>query len=92
MLEDVDKYLPHGPGWEVVQVKIKTKTGIRVQYLYWRNIIELIKEILGNPELNGDVAFAPVRKWTTEEKKTRVIDEMWTANWWWRMQVGHLYK
>ncbi|KAJ1303019.1 hypothetical protein OPQ81_011220 [Rhizoctonia solani] len=65
MLEDINKYLPHGPG---------------------QNIIELIQEIIGNPQLNGDIAFSPVKKWTTKAKNNCVIDEMWTANWWWRMQ------
>ncbi|KAF8597217.1 hypothetical protein BDV93DRAFT_479616 [Ceratobasidium sp. AG-I] len=35
--------------------------------------------------------YAPERHWSSSKRTTRVYDEMWSGNWWWRMQVSLQY-
>lgn len=90
MLKDLDK-LPHGPEWAVYEIEIKLKNEeIRVEYLFRRNIIDIIRSLIGDWTLRHDLHYAPVQVWTTKGKKERVYSEAWTANWWWRMQVSQV--
>lgn len=34
--------------------------------------------------------FAPERVFIDEERSNRVINELWTADWWWETQVSLL--
>ncbi|KAF8233108.1 hypothetical protein L208DRAFT_1268663, partial [Tricholoma matsutake] len=43
--------------------------------------------LLGNPALDGDVSYAPVQYFTDRMGTNHVLDEGWTADWWWKMQV-----
>lgn len=33
------------------------------------------------------MAYAPEQVYKDKEGKVRIYDEMWTANWWWDLQV-----
>lgn len=55
--------------------------------LWSRNPVECVRELIGNPAFRDMMAYAPERVYLDEEGKERVIDEMWTADWWWRTQV-----
>jgi hypothetical protein len=59
--------------------------------LWRRNPVECIQELLGNPALDGDIAYAPVQCFTDKDGTNRVIDEGWTADWWWKTQVRACY-
>jgi hypothetical protein len=88
MLKDLDT-LALGPKWDMYEVEIKQKNGrIRVEYLFGRNIIDVIRSLVGDWTLKDDLRYAPVRVWMTKERKERVYSEAWTGNWWWRMQVS----
>ena len=54
--------------------------------LWYRNPVELVEELLGNPMFK-DVKYAPEHIYEDKEGKVEVIDEMWTAKWWWEIQV-----
>lgn len=56
--------------------------------LWRRNPVECVRELIGNPAFREAMAFAPERVYSDEEGKDRLIDEMWTADWWWRTQVS----
>jgi hypothetical protein len=88
MLEDLDA-LPHGPKWDMYEVEIKQANGeIRMEYLFGRNILDVIRSLIGDWVFKDKLRYAPVRVWTTKERKERVYSEAWTAKWWWRMQVS----
>jgi hypothetical protein len=89
MLTDLDK-LPHGPEWSIREIKIMDGERPRVQYMFVRPIIPLIREMLVNPAFKGRMKWAPERHYTSPDKKVRVHSNMWTTNWWWRMQVSIL--
>ena len=55
--------------------------------LYRRDPIDCIRELIGNPTFDGDVAYAPERVFRDTEATVRVYDEMWTGDWWWDTQV-----
>lgn len=56
--------------------------------LWFRNPLCIIKELISNPAFNGFVSYTPERVYDDDTGETRVYDEMWTADWWWDMQVS----
>ena len=55
--------------------------------LWRRDPVDCVRELLGNPALKNHMKYAPERLYEDVEGKSRVFDEMWTANWWWDTQV-----
>ncbi|KAJ7496317.1 Zn-finger domain-containing protein [Mycena galericulata] len=93
-LKKVDQ-LPTGPDWTC---KIVTAAGNRVDEndelmseeleLWMRDPVECIKELMSNPAFREHMAYAPERVYGTKEghENSRILDEMWTADWWWKIQ------
>ncbi|KAG6818925.1 hypothetical protein H0H92_002401, partial [Tricholoma furcatifolium] len=54
--------------------------------LWYRNTIDIIKELLGNPALREHLRYAPERVYLDKERKNRMYDEMWSGDWWWETQ------
>jgi|ERR1700761_1746892 len=88
--ETVDS-LPHGPSWQRIPV---TKKGdlvangdpqIEEMELWMRDPLECIKDLIGNPLFKKVMKYKPERHW---RRGKRVYSEMWTGDWWWKMQVG----
>jgi hypothetical protein len=52
--------------------------------------VECVGELLGNPGLKNYMKYAPERVYEDIEGTTRILDEMWTADWWWNTQVKNL--
>jgi hypothetical protein len=42
-----------------------------------------MKELIGNPALNGNIAYAPECVYSDNEGKERIYDKMWTGESWW---------
>lgn len=88
MLSDLDK-LPHGPNWMLHKIRIVAKNGdVRMAYLFGRNIIAIVRTLIGDTNFKDKLRYAPVQVWTTIERKVQVYSEAWTGRWWWRMQVS----
>jgi hypothetical protein len=91
----LDKLPPAGPKW---RCKVKTIVGdvigpdgkpVTEDVEIWvRDVMDLVREILGNPAYGKQLVFAPRRVYLDKDKKERKIDEMWTADWWWKIQVS----
>lgn len=58
--------------------------------MWSRDIIEVIKELLGNATYGKDMVFAPQDEFNDAEKTERRYTEMWTADWWKKIQVCEL--
>ncbi|KAI0342014.1 hypothetical protein BDW22DRAFT_1331469 [Trametopsis cervina] len=58
--------------------------------LWRRNPVDCVRELIGNPAFCKAMEFSPERVFSDEKGENRVIDEMWTADWWWRAQASHL--
>lgn len=57
--------------------------------LIHRDILEAIQALWGDPSLANHLVFKPKRMFAEANKdsKSRVYTEMWTAEWWWIIQV-----
>lgn len=58
--------------------------------VYYRDPLDLIREIYGTPGFCNKMQFAPERHWVDEKRKKRVYNEMNTGDWWWSRQVSEL--
>ncbi|KAG2137633.1 uncharacterized protein EDB93DRAFT_1322465 [Suillus bovinus] len=91
-LQRVDA-LPHGPGWNCKKVSVKgNRTDENRQSLHedlelWtRDPVECIKELIRNPLFKEYMVYTPSRAYEDEAGTKRIIDDMWTADWWWDKQ------
>lgn len=92
-MKKVDQ-LPTGPAWQCHVIKAEgdllDEEGLpRTEdlELWFRDPIECIEELLGNPNFKEYLSFTPERAYADMEGRQRIYDEMWTADWWWNMQV-----
>ncbi|KAG0700528.1 hypothetical protein DFH29DRAFT_983054 [Suillus ampliporus] len=60
--------------------------------VYFRDILQCVKALFGDPELAPYLVFAPERHYSDEDQTQRLYHDMYTGNWWWHMQilVGYL--
>jgi len=92
MLKDVDK-LPGSTEWLYQTIEVPSdgdNPPCEIEF-YYRNPVELVKEIIGNPTFNQPdaMAYEPVEIWVEGKngEKVREYSEAWTADWWNEMQV-----
>ncbi|KAG2357128.1 hypothetical protein BDR07DRAFT_1531376 [Suillus spraguei] len=50
--------------------------------LWSQDPVECVKELIGNPAFKADMDYSPARAYADHVGQHRVIDEMWTADWW----------
>lgn len=55
--------------------------------LWCRDPVECVKELIGNPSFKEDMAYSPARAYSDHVGEHRIIDKMWTADWWAEKQV-----
>ncbi|KAG8768820.1 hypothetical protein FRC12_005337 [Ceratobasidium sp. 428] len=75
--------LPHGPDWS--KVVVRTPEGELLD-MYMRDPIEVIKYLISRQRFAKHMRYAPVRHWTSKKRKRRLYSEVWTGDWWWRLQ------
>ena len=56
--------------------------------LWHRDPTKCVQELIGNPALKADILYEPARCYTDENCTNQLIDETWTADWWWATQVN----
>ena len=54
---------------------------------HFRNIMECIRALYGDPNFVDDMVFAPERHYSDSERVCRIYSEMYTGDWWWAVQV-----
>ncbi|KAJ7582127.1 hypothetical protein C8J56DRAFT_1015707 [Mycena floridula] len=92
LLEMVDS-LPQGVTWQLERMTVKgdlvSEDGnqqIEELEIWYRDPVEVIKELVGNPMFKDVIRYAPEKLYEDKSGEKRVIDEMWTADWWWEIQ------
>ena len=55
--------------------------------LWFRDPIECVQGLIGNPTFREHVSYVPQKVFTNRTGTTRIYDEAWTGDWWWSMQV-----
>ena len=54
----------------------------------YRNSLEAVKALIGDPTLSTDMTYSPQKVFSLQDDhEERLISEMWTADWWWEVQV-----
>lgn len=95
MLNKLFDQLPTvGPKWKSCIVKITgdiigpDREKLTEEAEMWsHDIIEVIKELLGNATYGKDMVFAAQDQFNDVEKTERRYTEMWMADWWKKIQV-----
>ncbi|KAG1858327.1 hypothetical protein C8R48DRAFT_748782 [Suillus tomentosus] len=92
LMKAVDR-LPQGTKWKLKKITVEgnvvTNGGLHEKEeleLWLRDPVDCIRELMGNPQFQNMVSYAPERVFADEEGKTQRFDEMWTGDWWWEMQ------
>ncbi|KAH9175218.1 hypothetical protein EDB89DRAFT_2113355 [Lactarius sanguifluus] len=80
----IDKELPGHPQFKCEDMTI---TGNTLQF-YFRDVLECIRTLYGNPEFARDLVFVPECHYTDHERKCHVYSEMHTGDWWWAVQTS----
>ena len=55
--------------------------------LWHRDPVECIKQLMENPAFKNKQSYEPWRVYRRNDYSNREYSEMWTADWWWEMQV-----
>jgi len=56
--------------------------------IYHRDILECIQSLLGDPEFEGKLKFAPEKHYSGPDQLNRVYSDVHTGKWWWKVQVS----
>ncbi|KAG9086653.1 hypothetical protein FS749_003498 [Ceratobasidium sp. UAMH 11750] len=86
MMKAIDT-LPHGPPWKAVTLNVPVGDEERLMVVYVRDVVGVIRELMGNNRFKRHMRYAPERHWTSKARRKRVFGEMWTGDWWWTMQM-----
>ncbi|KAI9429943.1 hypothetical protein BJY52DRAFT_1093078, partial [Lactarius psammicola] len=79
----IDRELPGRPPFKCEDMDI---AGDTLQF-YFRDILQCIRSLYGDPEFARDLVFAPERHYTDHNRTCRVYSEMHTGDWWWAVQA-----
>jgi hypothetical protein len=79
----IDSKLPGQPPFQRKDLVIGDE---RLEF-YWRDILECIRSLYGDPKFAQDLAFVPERHYTCHVRKSRIYNEMYMGDWWWSIQV-----
>lgn len=56
--------------------------------LWRRDAVDCVRELMGNPAWKDLLRYAPERWYEDEAGTKRMYGDMWTGEWWWRLQVS----
>ncbi|KAH8976593.1 hypothetical protein EDB92DRAFT_1938543 [Lactarius akahatsu] len=80
----IDKELPGCPPFKCQDLTIAGDT----HQVYFRDTLQCIRSLYGNPEFARDLAFAPERHYVDHRRACHVYSEMHTGDWWWAVQMS----
>ncbi|KZT51565.1 hypothetical protein CALCODRAFT_442895, partial [Calocera cornea HHB12733] len=62
--------------------------GTAEKCIFWhRDLLQAIRALYGEPRFASVLKYSPEQHFCDDEGENRIFDEMWTGNWWWRIQV-----
>jgi hypothetical protein len=79
----IDTKLPGQPPFQRKELVIGDE---RLEF-YWRDVLECIRSLYGDPKFAQDLTFVPERHYTCHARRIRIYNEMYTGDWWWGIQV-----
>lgn len=81
--------LPRGPQWKCQEIPTSHPTKSPV-WLYWRDPIELLEALFGNPLFRGKIDLVPRKVYQTAARLVRVYSEWMSGDAAWDMQVRRM--
>ncbi|KAF9491508.1 hypothetical protein BDN71DRAFT_1363469, partial [Pleurotus eryngii] len=85
--------LPTGPDWECEPITVKGdhvdrhwKPLTEEIELWHHNPVKCICELIGNPAFKDHLAYLPKCVFGNIKETNWLYNEMWTAEWWWKIQ------
>ena len=83
----IDKKLPtKRPQFQRQEIVI----GDEAYDVYYRDIMECVRALYGDPEFAPHLVYAPERHYSDPDMTTRMYHDMHTGKWWWETQVCRL--
>ena len=79
----IDTHLPGRPPFQRKEILV----GNEVCELYFRDVIQCIRALFGDPDFAPYLIFAPERHYTDEDREEMMYHDMHTGAWWWFTQV-----
>ncbi|EPS92513.1 hypothetical protein FOMPIDRAFT_23873, partial [Fomitopsis schrenkii] len=79
LLQRIDS-LPERAEWEEHWITFKDRPNER-HLLQFRDIIQAIRTLLGNPEHTNRIVYRPRRLFRDASRKQRIYNEMWSGQW-----------
>ncbi|KAG8993874.1 hypothetical protein FRB90_000576 [Tulasnella sp. 427] len=80
----IDHQLPNIASWSRLEFKLEGTD--QVVECFYRDPLECVEALYGNPAWADVLHVAPERHYTDATKATRIYNEMNTGKWWWRQQ------
>lgn len=85
----IDTHLPtRRPRFRRIEVSVDAAN--EAFDVYFRDIIECIKALFGDPEFAPYLVFAPERHYADGNQTIRLFHDMHTGRWWWNTQVSFI--
>ena len=78
--------IPDRASWHITSIAFPDRPEEK-HLVRYRNIIEAIKALLGNPAYAKHIVYRPRRVFADASKNKNVYSEMWTGLWWNEIQV-----
>jgi Plavaka transposase len=76
--------------WNIKPGSSAPKWAPQLMEVWMRDTLDVVKRLVGNPRWANDMKWAPEEAYN--ENKERIYSELWTGNWWKRMQVYLLFN
>ncbi|KAI9440150.1 hypothetical protein H4582DRAFT_2111250 [Lactarius indigo] len=80
----VDSHLPGRPPFQRKEVLV----GDEVCEVFYRDIIQCIRALFGDPDLAPYLIFAPEKHYIDDERTEQMYHDMHTGSWWWTTQAA----
>ncbi|KAJ7239693.1 hypothetical protein C8J57DRAFT_1438986 [Mycena rebaudengoi] len=78
----IDKKLPGRPKFQHQEIIV----GGEAYDVYFRDILECVRALYGDPEFAAHLKVAPERHYADEDHTVRLYHDMHTGKWWWATQ------
>ncbi|KZT53153.1 hypothetical protein CALCODRAFT_440577 [Calocera cornea HHB12733] len=88
----LDEHLPPAPRFQVTQIEVEGASGMDSETLelWGRDPLDCVRELLGDPLLNGHIDYAPRRDYVDGSCSERLYSEYATGNHMWTTQASRL--
>ena len=85
---ELNKIINDLPGLPPFQCR-DLKVGFECLQFFCHNALQCIRSLYGDPNLVQDLVFAPEQHYTCDKCTFCIVNEIYTRDWWWTVQVHY---